>query len=259
LANLIDNAIKFTTQGEVRVSGTLEAHMPTAVMVHFSVMDTGIGIPHDKQRCIFEPFTQADGSATRIYGGTGLGLTIAMQLVHLMHGDIWVESAGSGTGSTFHFTACLGLPEQVALPARLTVAATAHALASGGEDNASPLPVPRPIAVFDQAAFLARVDGDTTLMQELVELFLIDGPQRLKRIEEAIHEADWQALERAAHALKGAVGNFCATRAFDLTLHLESLARCGDTSQIAAAYTALHDEMARLQDALADFRITHLS
>jgi two-component system, sensor histidine kinase and response regulator len=107
LLNLVGNAIKFTHHGEVTVQVGMEAGHDHEVLLRFSVADTGIGIPPEKRQLIFEAFTQADGSNTRRYGGTGLGLTIASQLVAMMGGRIWVES-DVGKGSTFHFTAQLG-------------------------------------------------------------------------------------------------------------------------------------------------------
>jgi PAS domain S-box-containing protein len=109
MRNLVGNAIKFTSQGKVSVSVHAESVQGSSVTLSFSVADTGIGIPHEMHRLIFEPFTQADGSTTRKYGGTGLGLSISAGLVELMGGKIWVES-DPGKGSTFHFTTRLELP-----------------------------------------------------------------------------------------------------------------------------------------------------
>jgi two-component system sensor histidine kinase/response regulator len=104
LVNLIGNAVKFTDRGEIIVRARLEQATEDATTVAFSVTDTGVGSPPEKQQLIFESFTQADGSTTRRYGGTGLGLTISSKLVTLMGGRIWVDSA-PGAGSTFTFTA----------------------------------------------------------------------------------------------------------------------------------------------------------
>jgi signal transduction histidine kinase/DNA-binding response OmpR family regulator len=111
LVNLIGNAIKFTERGEVvmRVANDPRSDGPRGVLV--SVSDTGIGIPAEKRELIFQSFAQGDASTTRRYGGTGLGLTISKRLVGLMGGRIWVEST-VGQGSTFHFTARFGIPEQ---------------------------------------------------------------------------------------------------------------------------------------------------
>ena len=107
LLNLVGNAIKFTDNGEVvvRVEPSIDVPPQRQVRLLFSVKDTGIGIPKEKQQKIFQAFEQEDTSTTRRYGGTGLGLTIASQLVNLMSGSIAVESE-PGRGSTFAFTAC---------------------------------------------------------------------------------------------------------------------------------------------------------
>src|SRR5439155_6733558 len=101
LINLLSNAVKFTEQGDVVVQVTRTGGDDTRALVRFQVIDSGIGIPADKIGTIFDSFTQADTSTTRRFGGTGLGLTIASQLVSLMGGRVWVEST-VGKGSTFH-------------------------------------------------------------------------------------------------------------------------------------------------------------
>jgi two-component system sensor histidine kinase/response regulator len=110
ILNLVGNAIKFTEQGEVVVRVELEARESHGIILHFTIADTGIGIPPEKQKLIFEPFTQADASTTRRFGGSGLGLSISSRLIDLMHGRIWLESE-VGKGTTFHFTACFAHAE----------------------------------------------------------------------------------------------------------------------------------------------------
>ena len=145
MINLVSNAVKFTDKGFVRVSVRLESTADTedvdeasvlnhptnsepsasvvglnCLRLHFSVQDTGIGIPQEQHQSIFAPFEQADKTITRRYGGTGLGLSIARQLTELMQGRVWLEST-VGEGTTFHFTVRLHLPEAktvTALPAR---------------------------------------------------------------------------------------------------------------------------------------------
>jgi two-component system, sensor histidine kinase and response regulator len=104
IVNLVGNAIKFTEAGEVVVRAQLRCQSADSFQLHFEVADTGIGIPPEKQQLIFAPFSQADGSTTRRFGGTGLGLTISSRLVALMGGQIGLESPPGG-GSTFHFDA----------------------------------------------------------------------------------------------------------------------------------------------------------
>ena len=118
LLNLVGNALKFTHQGEVVVNVSLANRTPAEAtsediqqaraMLHFRVIDTGIGIPADKLALIFEAFEQADTSTTREYGGTGLGLAISRRLAGMMNGLLWVDSE-VGRGSTFHFTADVGV------------------------------------------------------------------------------------------------------------------------------------------------------
>ena len=159
LVNLLSNAVKFTEHGEVVVGVTRVAGQDPGLQLQFSVSDTGIGIPAEKHAAIFESFTQADNSTTRKFGGTGLGLTIASQLVGLMGGRIWVESQ-AGEGSTFHFTVPFG-------------AATAAA--------AEPLPS-RPLVdlrgmrvlVVDDNAMNRRLLQDVLIRWQMVPV-LVDG------------------------------------------------------------------------------------
>jgi CheY-like chemotaxis protein len=121
LVNLLDNAVKFTGEGDVVVSALVTKLKGNALNVHFSVSDTGIGIPPEWLDRLFLPFSQVDSSTTRKYGGTGLGLAISKRLVELMGGKIWAQST-PGKGSVFHFTICTeeskdsGTPQSKEIP-----------------------------------------------------------------------------------------------------------------------------------------------
>ncbi len=117
ILNLISNAIKFTDRGEVGLGAKVLERAGDECVVQFTVADTGIGIPAEKQTLIFNPFSQADSSTTRKYGGTGLGLTISNRLVEMMQGRMWLDSE-VGKGSQFHFTVRLRVTNAAALPPR---------------------------------------------------------------------------------------------------------------------------------------------
>ncbi len=195
LINLVGNAIKFTEKGEVvvevkRVSpddtdGTDKKednafHLcssVSAVDLSFSVRDTGIGIPLEKQGKIFEAFAQADSSTTRRYGGTGLGLAISSHLVQMMGGRIWVESM-VGQGSTFHFTASLGLRREEAGGKLEEAAIPPH------PPSSPPLPPSRVLVVDDNAT-------NRRILQELLTgwgmhaRICASGSEALEALEQA--------------------------------------------------------------------------
>jgi len=111
LVNLVGNAIKFTEHGEVAIKVEPGGRFDDRLKLHFAISNTGIGISPDKQQVIFEAFSQADGSTTRKFGGTGLGLTIAKRLVEAMHGRIWLDSRPD-QGTCFHFVAEFGVDKE---------------------------------------------------------------------------------------------------------------------------------------------------
>jgi signal transduction histidine kinase/FixJ family two-component response regulator len=139
LTNLVANALKFTERGRIVISVREEARQGGSTKLHFSVTDTGIGIPDDKQAHVFEAFCQADGSTTRRFGGTGLGLAISSTLVQLMGGQIWVESQ-PGSGSTFHFTVALDIAALPTVTPDRVPAAIVPAVIAGTEALLTALP-----------------------------------------------------------------------------------------------------------------------
>jgi PAS domain S-box-containing protein len=412
LINLIGNAIKFTNQGAVKFYLEVEDIDPPMVTLHFSVIDTGIGILEENQEKIFKAFTQADGSTSRKYGGTGLGLAISAQLVEKMNGRIWVQST-IGHGSIFHFTVKFELSKDVELiesdhPPMQKGAAQQISNIGQTRQTQGPIPVskesattginvlvaednivnqrfiktllqkkqyivtivnngkealkileikhfdivlmdvnmpemdgleaafiireqekggrrhipiiaitantsqsdrekcfragmdtflPRPIKaqilfetiegllnnsnggveiqsveadlignqtgqtltptavhdldIFDLNAILESIDGDTDLLKEMIEIFLVKSTEQLDEIFQAIDCGDHALLESKAHSLKGSIGHFYARCAYDVVLKLEKLGR--DNCAISNAlglYSDLQKEMSLLKTAL---------
>ncbi|QYF96026.1 response regulator [Massilia sp. PAMC28688] len=169
LINLLGNAIKFTQQGSVTLAVAMDAEQGEQCMVSFAVSDTGIGIPADKQGMIFEAFSQVDGSTTRQFGGTGLGLTICRRLVILMQGDISVSST-PGKGSTFRFVVPLR-HAAVQLPV--------------GQDEAEPAAASS--AAAGLAPILARKDGRHGLRILLAEDNPVNQRLALRLLEKMGH------------------------------------------------------------------------
>ena len=174
IVNLAANAIKFTKKGEVVIRVATEREEESSVLLRFMVSDTGIGIPPDKVEMIFEGFSQVDGSTTRKYEGTGLGLTISRQLVEMMDGRIWVESQ-VGEGSTFHFTSRFGLScAEAREPARLS------------ELNLSGVRV----LIVDDNATNRLVFQEMTSSWSLVPTEATDGKAALVKIKKAFESGE---------------------------------------------------------------------
>ncbi len=180
--NLVGNAIKFTEHGEVVLRVQVESRSNGNAQLHFSVADTGIGIPPEKQGVIFEAFSQADSSTTRRYGGTGLGLAISAQLVELMGGTISVESQ-PGEGSTFHFTALFELQQPGAEKRRARWRALTDLPVLIVDDNATNRRIleevftnwhMRPVAVESGAAALGLLEKSRRAGQPFA-IVLLDG------------------------------------------------------------------------------------
>ena len=172
VVNLVGNAIKFTERGEVFVSVESKSLGESSIELKIAVRDTGIGIPLDKQRRIFEPFEQADGSTTRTYGGTGLGLAIATKLVDLMGGSIAIDSE-VGRGSTFSFTAILGK--------------TSEAAAIANRQDISLL-AELPILIVDDNATNRRILEEVLRNWGATPTTAADGPEALAILRRAARE-----------------------------------------------------------------------
>jgi two-component system sensor histidine kinase RpfC len=193
LLNLLANAVKFTERGKIEVKASVVGQNQSQARVRIEVRDTGIGIPPEKLSAIFEPFTQADDSITRVYGGTGLGTTIARHLIGLMGGQIGVQSV-VGEGSSFWFELPLELCEECST-------ALASELISSGRRSAanSTLTAQQPANVTKIRGARILLAEDNPTNQRVAQLILESGGHRVTIVNNG--EAALDALERASFDL----------------------------------------------------------
>jgi PAS domain S-box-containing protein len=226
LLNLVINAIKFTERGEVVLRVQREGVDGNTASLHFTVTDTGIGIPKDKQAAIFDAFTQADASTTRKFGGTGLGLAIAAQLVSLMKGRIWVESE-AGQGTVLHlalpFTTRPGAPQRIS-PREASVL--------GG----------MPVLVVDDNATNRWILGDILANWGMKPTVVESGPAALRAFELAKKTKEPYPLAILDYHMPGMNGLelaeriHCQPELADVALILlSSVGQSGETERLTAA------------------------
>jgi len=206
ILNLVGNALKFTHRGEVALKVDVESVEEQAVVVHFAVSDTGIGIAPNKLEAIFESFSQADTSTTREFGGTGLGLTISRCLTQMMNGRIWVEST-LGKGSCFHFTVRLAT-------------STASPAPPPASEEASVMTGARVLIVDDNRTNRRILEG-LVARWGMLPTVAVDGEQALAFYKDALSNAPFDLILTDMHMPK--------MDGFDLVEKLHSFSVTGST------------------------------
>ncbi len=262
LSNLLDNAFKFTAQGEIsiRVQQT-EYRLPATdggVAVRFEIRDTGIGIPADKLNSLFTAFTQADASTTRRYGGTGLGLSIAKGLIELMGGEIGVDSR-PGEGATFWLTAPFNYPSD---EGQKSAPAQSHLQLASASNISSPpnaTPIHADSKTFDAKEMLRNLANDESIAAMLLAGLSTDLPTDLATLELAIEQGDVALARRTAHTIKGLAASGGAQQLAASARELEKLCREGMLQEAVQRLPGLkrHGELALVE--WQNFLVNHPS
>ncbi|SEQ48525.1 Signal transduction histidine kinase [Ectothiorhodospira magna] len=245
LFNLMENGIKFTHEGGVTLDIEVQTMTTEGIVLQFRVIDTGIGIPRNKQHLLFEKFSQVDPSSTRRYGGTGLGLAICRQLVALMGGEIRVESQGMGQGTTLTFTLPFASPHQTADTQSETD--VRHRLLHKGDT-----PTVESMLVFDHAGLRQRLLGDNELIQQIIATAMEDIPRQIQAIETGLAsgDRDLATLARQAHTLKGVAASIGGERLRAVAQRLEAAVTAGDLAAVKAVLPDLRAQWTDLMTAM---------
>ncbi|MCK5871321.1 MAG: PAS domain S-box protein [Methylococcales bacterium] len=209
LVNLLDNAIKFTDTGDIKLNIQLQKHTAQQYNLLFSISDTGIGIEKDKHATIFDSFLQADSSVLRKFGGTGLGLSISKQLVELMGGKIWLESEEE-IGSTFSFAIELQNDDHFETPAEISVKpyppSTNIMPAVAKKDTQK-----NALMVCHWEEVLKRL-GDLEIVEIVIEMFFEEYQGYLDKVKQALNTQNSTLLKNELHTLKGVCSALGAER-----------------------------------------------
>jgi signal transduction histidine kinase/CheY-like chemotaxis protein len=222
LVNLVGNAIKFTDRGQILVQVEVQSASTDTTVLHYFVSDSGIGVPSEKQQSIFEPFSQADGSTTRRFGGTGLGLTISTTLVELMGGRIWLESVPH-EGSTFHFTVTLAVTDARPEPTGI---------------NLTDLPV----LIVDDNAVNRRVLHDLLLRWNMRPTAVDSGEAAIRALVDA-------SQRRRPFALVLLDANMPGMDGFEVARRIRDEERLGGATIMMLSSSGQHGETATCRDA----------
>ncbi|MEN8190956.1 MAG: ATP-binding protein, partial [Thermodesulfobacteriota bacterium] len=254
LVNLINNSIKFTEKGRIKVSVGLEKGSQTEVQLHFRVSDTGIGIAEEDQPGLFDSFTQVDGTTTREYGGTGLGLAICRQLVELMDGQIGMES-GTGKGTTVWFTVNFQRSvdediqigdsdpavETVDQPGDLELLPEYNDEEGGAEQGDSDFSALSSLRVEKGLSF---VGNNETFFLKILERFVESQKNKGDALRNVFENNDRDGLQQSIRTLKGQAAQVGAVSLEKIALELEQSILAGE--DLTDNYNSLLDELDRV-------------
>ena len=233
LVHLGRNAIKFTHEGGVMVRIELQEKSHESIFLHFMVSDTGIGIPDERLKSVFDTFSQVDGSSTRKYGGTGLGLALASRIVEMMGGSIWAKSPADmpcvqkegekiegGPGSTFHFVLPFPVSSEETFGELSETDLEAFVEASLGNEESKEAPAGKHL---DFSKATEMFDGDMDLFREIAGLFVEEFSQKADQIRDGVKKGDGTVVAQGAQNLKDSAGSLGADQIFNLSARLETV------------------------------------